>query len=396
LRHANNSCRPFFFSQIILTAGILIVPFLAGCVAPKQVRDFTETARSHPDQAVVIEGVPAFSATKPHADFAPLAAVLQYWKQSVSAGDVEQWYANHSVGLASEDRPVRCAWEHGLWAFGQHGSPDALKTRLRAGVPVIVILQANALDEATRRFAVVIGYDDLEKRVLYHAGGQQPAIAAYSDFFSAWRSTFNWMLTVCPADRIAWTPDPAEVAGRGQFNEANGRLEQAIADYEAAIASGMRRSSLLVRLGNCYRSRGNPEKAETAYREALSLDDHNGRAYNNLAYLLAENSKSLDEAVSLARQAMLLEPTNPLAIDTLGFALFQQGKYKEASDVLDRARARARWSPPGTQTEIGLHLAWAHVKAGNPHLAKEVLADILKIDPKAQIPPDLRKLGGAE
>jgi tetratricopeptide (TPR) repeat protein len=394
LRRADNSCRAFL--QISLAAGLLIVPLLAGCVAPKQIRDFADAARSHPDQAVVIEGVPAFSAAKPHADFAPLAAVLQYWKQSVSASDIEQWYVNHSIGLASEDRPVRCAWEHGLWAFGQHGTPDALKARLRAGVPVIVILQVNALDEATRRFAVVIGYDDLEQRVLYHDGGQQPAVAAYAAFFSAWRSTFNWMLTICPPDRIAWTPDPAEIAGRGQFNEANGRLEQAIADYEAAIAAGMRRSSLLVRLGNCYRASGNPGKAEAAYREALSLDDHNGRAYNNLAYLLAEQSKSLDEAVSLARQAMLLEPTNPLAIDTLGFALFQQGKYKEASDVLDRARARAQWSPAGTQTEIGLHLAWAHVKAGNPHLAKEVLADVLRTDPKAQIPPDLRKLVGKE
>ena len=136
----------------------------------------------------------------------------------------------------------------------------------------------------------------------------------------------------------------------------------------------------------------NTEKAEVAYRDAISLDDHNGRAYNNLAYLLAEHSTSLDEAVSLARQAMRLEPTNPLAIDTLGFALYQQGKYKEASDILARARARARWSSAGTQIEIGLHLAWAHVKAGNPHFAKEMLADILKIDPKAKIPPDLRKL----
>jgi predicted Zn-dependent protease len=298
--------------------------------------------------------------------------------------------------LAPEDRPVHCAWEHGLWAFSQHGSPDVLKSRLRAAIPVIVILQPNALDEATRQFAVVIGYDDLEKTILYHSSGQQPVVAAYADFFSAWRSTFNWMLTICPTDRIAWTLDPAEVAARGQFHEVNGRLEEAIADYEAAIASGMRRSSLMVRLGNGYRATGNPAKAEAAYRQALSVDDRNGRAYNNLAYLLAERSNSLDEAVSFARQAMLLEPTNPMAIDTLGFALFQQGNYKEASDVLERARARARWSPAGTQTEIGLHLARAHVMAGNPHLAKEVLADILKIDPKAQIPPDLRKLVGAE
>ena len=380
------------FFQTGLAAGLLTVSFLVGCVAPRQVRDFTETARRHPDHAVVIDGVPAFSATKPHADFATLAAVLQYWKQSVSASDVEQWHADHSVGLASEDRLVRCAWEHGLWAFGQRGSPNTLKTRLRVGIPVIVMLQGGARDEATRRFAVVIGDDELKKLILYRVGGQQPVVATHAEFFNAWRAACDWMLTICPPDRISWTPNPAEIAARGQFNEANGRIEKAIADYEAAIASGMRRSGLLVRLGNCYRSRKNTEKAEVAYRNAISLDDHNGRAYNNLAYLLAEHSKSLDEAVSLARQAMRLEPTNPLAIDTLGFALYQQGKYKEASDILVRARARARWSSASTQIEIGLHLAWAHVKAGNPHLAKEMLADILKIDPIVQIPPELQKL----
>ena len=374
----------------------LTLLFLTGCAAPKSYRTFSEAARQHPGQSAVIRGVPSFSDTTAHADFAPLAAVLQFWDQPVSAGHVERWYADHSTALSAEDRPVLYAWERGLWAYGQHGSAETLKARLRAGIPIIVILQPRALDETTRRFAVIIGYDDVEEKILYHAGGREPVAASYADFSAAWRTTFNWMLTVCPPEKITWTPDPAELAGRGQFNEVNGRIEEAVSDYEAAIAAGMQKSSLLVRLGNGYRSLGNAEKAEEAYRKAIALDDHNGRAYNNLAYLLAERSESLDEAVSLARQAMLLEPANPMAIDTLGFALFQQGRYQEACDVLERARARARSSSLSAQTEIGLHLVRAHVKAGNPHLAREVLADVLKRNPKASIPPDLRKLADAQ
>jgi hypothetical protein len=177
LCRTDHSGRPRLFSQIICLVALL----LSGCVAPKQFRDFSETARSHPDRASVVDGIPPFSIAKPHADFAPLAAVFQFWKQPVSAGDVEQWYADHSVALSSEDRPVRCAWEHGLWAYGQNSSANTLKARLRAGIPVIVILQANPLDESTRRFAVVIGYDDLEEKVLYHAGERQPLVAAYAD-----------------------------------------------------------------------------------------------------------------------------------------------------------------------------------------------------------------------
>lgn len=394
MHSVGNPERPLPFLRILFASALLIAPFLAGCAAPRHVRDFGDAVLQHPGEAAFVENVPAFSAVKPHADFAPLAAVMQHWNRSVSPADVEQWYASHSVGLASDERPVRCAWEHGLWAFGQHGAPDTLKARLRAGIPVIVLLQANPLDEGTRRFAVVCGYDDVNGRILYQAGGREPVVDAYADFFSAWRSTFNWMLTVCPPDRITWALDPAELAARAQFHEINGRLEPAIADYEAAAAAGMRRSSLLVRLGNCRRAAGDRGKAEAAYREALSIDDHNGRAYNNLAFLLAEQSNSLDEAVRLARQAMLLEPTNPMAIDTLGFALLQQGKYKEAADVLERARARSRWSAVAVQTEIGLHLAWAHARAGDIHLAREVLADVQRVNPRARIPPDLAKLTG--
>ena len=145
MHRAGSTRRPFLFA--------VILPLLAGCVAPRQVRDFAENAQGHPDQAAVVDGVPAYSAAKPNTSFEPLAAVLQYWKKPVSAGDVEQWYADHSLSLAAEDKPVRCAWEHGLWAFGQNGTPDALKMRLRSGIPVMVILQDDALDEATRRFA---------------------------------------------------------------------------------------------------------------------------------------------------------------------------------------------------------------------------------------------------
>ncbi len=369
--------------------------FLAGCAAPKSYRTFSETARRHPEQSAVIRGVPSFSDTTAHADFAPLAAVLQFWNQPVSADRMERWYADRLTALSAEDRPVLYAWERGFWAYGQPGSAETLKARLRAGIPVIVILQPRALDETTRHFAVVIGYNDAEETILYHAGERVPVAASFADFSSAWRTAFNWMLTVCPPEKMTWTPDPVELTVRGQFHEVNGRMKEAVSDYEAALAAGMQKSSLLVRLGNGYRSLGHAEKAEAAYREAIALDDHNGRAYNNLAYLLAERAESLDEAVSLARQAMLLEPANPMVIDTLGFALFQQGRYPEACDVLERARARARSSSLSAQTEIGLRLARAHVKAGNPHLAREVLADVLKRNPKASLPPDLRELADA-
>ena len=71
----------------------------------------------------------------------------------------------------------------------------------------------------------------------------------------------------------------------------------------------------------------------------MADDPLNANALNSLSYLLADRGTRLPEAVELAQRAVKIEPGNPSYLDTLGWALFKQGKTDEADVPLSRAAA---------------------------------------------------------
>jgi tetratricopeptide (TPR) repeat protein len=349
--------------------------------------------RLAPEKAAFVEHVPPFRAPEIATDSSDaLSSILRYWNPSVSVADVQAWYGEHPFHLDRDAQPVRCASEHDVWAYRSRGSLKELKARLRAGIPVLVRLQEKPPNPETRFYAVVVAYSDTRESLLAYTGEKQPVALSYDRFLREWRAQDHWMVAACTPDYPKQELSGPEYLSRGQFYEVRRDYPRAAADYRDALRSIPRDDALYVRLGNVYRLQGLTKEAEAVYRGALEIDSHNARACNNLAYLLAEGSKSLDEAVALARRALLLAPANPLVIDTLGFALYQQGKYREAADMLEKARARARWMPSGTQVQIGLHLVWAHHRSGQDHLARQVLRDLLALEPDLEVPPELQPL----
>ena len=70
----------------------------------------------------------------------------------------------------------------------------------------------------------------------------------------------------------------------------------------------------------------------------MAEDPLNADALNSLSYMLAERGMRLPEAVDLAQRAVKIEPDNPSYLDTLGWALFKQGKAEEAAEPLGEGR----------------------------------------------------------
>lgn len=377
---------------LLVLLAMLAAVSLCGCVAPNPARDFGRMLREHPDEGALIEGVPLPPPDPANSGMAVLSSVLDYWNQPASPAAIQRWMESDGLKYSPEERLSRFAWSEGLWTHVQAGSLAAIRQRIRNGVPPVVVLQDRALDPYSARRAIVVGFDDRKDLVLCLEPPRRATAYAYSEFMTRWRAGREWMITFAEPEPARWTLDGQEHLSRARFYEYRGDPTNAFADYSAALDAGLENSSLQVRIGNLHRTLGRSAQAEQAYRRALELDDHNGRAYNNLAYLLAEEDRSLDEAVALARQAMILEPTNPMAMDTLGVALYRKGSFREASDVLERAQARARWLPDSTRAEIGIHLALAHAENQQPHLAREVLAHVLELDPHAVVPDTLKPL----
>jgi len=365
---------------------------LSGCATRSPESVFRSRQQEDPARAALVPDVSPFAGGRPGPELAPVLAILRHWRREAAPAEADAWFrARERHGGPLELAPDFLA-QHGLWADAGRGSPDRLKERLRGGVPVMVALQRVVFDVSGRRHVLVFGYSDADSQFLCHAGGARPVRIAYGEFDAGWRGCDYWMLWACPPDHPRWNLLPGERVSRGRFYENARQYGRALEDYRSAWQAGLRQGTLFLYMGNTLRALDRPGEAETAYRDAIAANPLEGRAYNNLAYLLAERSNSVNEAVGLARQALALEPTSPLAMDTLGFALYQQGDLREAGDVLERARARARWHPVRTQIEIAMHLVWVHHRSGNDHLAREVLADVLGMDPGFAVPPELRPI----
>lgn len=115
-------------------------------------------------------------------------------------------------------------------------------------------------------------------------------------------------------------------------------------------------------------------EAGAIYQKVLSQEPGNLVALNNSASLLAEQGK-LDDAEKAARKANELSKENPQLLDTLGWILYQQQRYKESLVMLQNA-AKAK---PDVAV-VHYHTGVVHAAMGDAAAAKKSLEQALKLD----------------
>ena len=94
------------------------------------------------------------------------------------------------------------------------------------------------------------------------------------------------------------------------------------------------------------------EKAEKYFREALTFEPERSVRMSNLALFLIENDRNIIEGMDLIEKALILNPDNYVYLDTKGWGLYKQGKYKKHLEILERS-----WElKPIYDHEIFLHL----------------------------------------
>ena len=125
-------------------------------------------------------------------------------------------------------------------------------------------------------------------------------------------------------------------------------------------------------LAENYARTGNFSLARASYENLLKITPGDSAALNNLANVLLRLKDP--SAVTVAEQAVARNPANPNAIDTLGWALFNQGGQPDrALQLLRDARLREPGNP-----EIRFHLATVLAKTGRTTEAREELESALK------------------
>jgi len=90
---------------------------------------------------------------------------------------------------------------------------------------------------------------------------------------------------------------------------------------------------------------GEHAQAEKHFRACLALDGEHAPALNYLGYMWAERGENLEESETLIRRALAREPENYAYLDSLGWVLYQQGRYHEALAPLEQAAQLSAETP---------------------------------------------------
>jgi predicted Zn-dependent protease len=120
---------------------------------------------------------------------------------------------------------------------------------------------------------------------------------------------------------------------------------------------------------------GKKHLAEEELKKVLQKKPDHPEANNTLGYIWAEQGKNLEEAVRLIEKALAREPENGAFIDSLGWAYFMMGKYREALLKLKEASEREQ------DPVIFDHLGDAYLKLSNRKEAKKAYLKALELDP---------------
>ena len=185
-------------------------------------------------------------------------------------------------------------------------------------------------------------------------------------------------------------PEPLLVKGAVLVGQRDGR--GAIEAYGAALKLKPDIAGAHRGMGQSYETLKDPARAMEHYRKALALDPKDAASLNNLAWILSEDPKKLDEALPLATRAVEIAPGIAAIVDTLGWIHYRRGAYADAEKALLRAVERE----PRNAT-FQYHLGMTYYRLGKRSDAASALKRAAQLDPelasREKVDDVLRALG---
>lgn len=133
------------------------------------------------------------------------------------------------------------------------------------------------------------------------------------------------------------SPPPIEATtfiAAGRLHESQGRLLEAVRQYELASAEAPDNVDILNHIGVLYDRIGNSKMAQRAYLRAIDLVPNDARLHNNLAfsYILRRNWPEAEIALT---RAVELAPEFARARINLGMVLAQQNRFDAAFEQFE-------------------------------------------------------------
>ena len=141
-----------------------------------------------------------------------------------------------------------------------------------------------------------------------------------------------------------------------------------------------------MRLGEAYEKQGASDKAATAYEQAVKLNPKLIAAVTKLAQLNAGPLQNKEKALTYAKKARELAPTDPQVAGILGKVAYDSGNFTWSYSLLQES-VRQRANNPS----ILYGLAWAAYSLGKVNEARDVMQKALTNNPDPTQAADAKK-----
>ena len=159
-----------------------------------------------PGDSYRLAEVPFFSDDTDQCGPAVLAEVLTFWGAPTAPQNVRDEVYMSALGGSLPIDLVQAAEARGFRATLERGTVETIKGELRAGHPVIALLELGFLRSA--HFVLLTGYEDGRGGFFAHSGEQQNEFWSYGRFARGWDRAGNWLLLVQPLPGQRSVPRP--------------------------------------------------------------------------------------------------------------------------------------------------------------------------------------------
>jgi tetratricopeptide (TPR) repeat protein len=178
---------------------------------------------------------------------------------------------------------------------------------------------------------------------------------------------------------------PEPLVELADLQRTHNEFAKAAATYSAAMARigdelPARDWSILFSRGIAEERSSAWKQAEIDLRRALVLRPNEPSVLNYLGYSLVDRNERLPEALKLIKEAVDLRPTDGFIVDSLGWAYYRLGDYKNAQATLERA---VELEP--ADAEITSHLGDAYWQGGRRDEARLQWRRALDLNPAADL-----------
>ncbi|MEQ1670249.1 MAG: tetratricopeptide repeat protein, partial [Hyphomicrobium sp.] len=174
----------------------------------------------------------------------------------------------------------------------------------------------------------------------------------------------------------------------GNIARARKSFPEAVNYFSRAIAlipkPDQRHWSYYYARGTAYERMKNWPAAEADLKRALKLAPEQPLILNYLGYSWIDQGRNMKEGMKLIEKAVQLKPDDGYIVDSLGWAHYKQGNYKDAVRYLERAVEIKPEDPT-----LNDHLGDAFWQVGREREAKFQWGQALSLNPE---PEDLEKI----